>query len=127
MAIDYSALKFPKGPSRYERKDAKRKAEDAALRAAHAAVDKRDKGKCRICGKPANLGGTGVLEQGHRHHVQYRSKGGMDTTDNLVLLCPKCHAAIHAGKVRLSGDADAEQGLLLERATAAGFKPERWI
>lgn len=29
------------------------------------------------------------------HHVVYRSHGGKDTEDNLVLLCRDCHSHLH--------------------------------
>lgn len=128
MAIDYSVFKFAKGPSRYEQKDAKRKDAEAARRRVYKLVDARDKGCCRICGKPAKLDGKGVLEQGHRHHVQYRSKGGMDTTDNLVLLCAADHRAIHDGKIKLEGNADAPKGIKMTSLYARlGSVVERWI
>lgn len=42
---------------------------------------------CVICGS-----------QGHDvHHVVYRSRGGKDAENNLVLLCRDCHRAIHNG------------------------------
>ncbi len=31
------------------------------------------------------------------HHKVFRSQGGTDTPDNLVTLCRKCHAGLHAG------------------------------
>jgi 5-methylcytosine-specific restriction protein A len=30
------------------------------------------------------------------HHIVPRSKGGADTIDNLVALCPNCHCTIHS-------------------------------
>ena len=30
------------------------------------------------------------------HHIQWLCRGGADTLDNLVLLCPNHHAAMHA-------------------------------
>lgn len=34
-----------------------------------------------------------------RHHLNEHSKGGSDTPDNLLALCPNCHADHHAGKI----------------------------
>jgi RNA-directed DNA polymerase len=48
-------------------------------------------GKCRICGHPL------TLEQGwHVHHLHWRSRGGRDLLDNLVLLHPNCHRQVHS-------------------------------
>lgn len=35
------------------------------------------------------------------HHVIYVSAGGLDTLDNLITLCRKCHDDIHAGRLKL--------------------------
>jgi 5-methylcytosine-specific restriction endonuclease McrA len=127
MGIDYSVFKHAKGPSRYERKDAKRKAEEAERRRVYKLVDARDGRACRLCGRKTNPEATGLLDRGHRHHLQYRSKGGMDTTDNLLTLCASCHHGVHSGRIRITGDADAQRGCLVEVATEAGWKPERFI
>jgi len=52
-------------------------------------VMQRDGWKCRCCKKRSNL---------HVHHVSFRSEGGGDTSDNLILVCGgagSCHDAIH--------------------------------
>ena len=36
------------------------------------------------------------------HHIVYRSNGGSDTEDNLIVLCQTCHKAVHVGKVILN-------------------------
>jgi RNA-directed DNA polymerase len=37
-----------------------------------------------------------TLEEGwHVHHLLWRSRGGADTVDNLVLLHPNCHRQVH--------------------------------
>lgn len=48
-------------------------------------VFERDKYKCQKCGGD----GQGIL---HIHHIHKRSEGGKDTEDNLITLCPPCHA-----------------------------------
>lgn len=48
----------------------------------------RLKSKCAICGFA-----FGALL--HRHHIKPRSEGGEDATDNMVMLCPNCHAIAH--------------------------------
>ena len=32
----------------------------------------------------------------HAHHMRMRSQGGSDGTENLLWVCPPCHAWIHA-------------------------------
>ena len=33
------------------------------------------------------------------HHRQFRSQGGSDDPDNLILVCKKCHAQKHGIKI----------------------------
>ena len=48
-------------------------------------------GKCLVCHAPL------TLEEGwHIHHLLWRSHGGSDTLDNLVLLHPNCHRQVHS-------------------------------
>ena len=48
-------------------------------------------GKCAVCHEPL------TLEEGwHVHHLLWRSYGGSDTIDNLVLLHPNCHQQVHS-------------------------------
>lgn len=53
------------------------------------AVHERDK-TCRMCG--------GSSRGLHCHHVIYRSQGGPDTEENLVLLCAEHHELVHSDK-----------------------------
>ena len=48
----------------------------------HPEVRRRD-GHCRCCGGRSGL---------HVHHIVFRSQGGSDEPDNLILLCSECHA-----------------------------------
>jgi hypothetical protein len=43
------------------------------------------------------------------HHVSFWCSGGLTVPENLVLCCSKCHANIHDGNLRVTGN--AEQGL----------------
>jgi hypothetical protein len=43
------------------------------------------------------------------HHVSFYCSGGLTVPENLVLCCSKCHANIHDGNLRVTGN--AEQGL----------------
>lgn len=47
---------------------------------------------CGLCGCNSNV----PLE---RHHKIYRSQGGSNDADNLILLCKVCHGAAHGLKV----------------------------
>ena len=93
-------LAFPKALHGRAVKKQKAKEDAAAERKARLAVRKRDKGVCRVptCGQKAQ----------HLHHVVYRSKsrGLRWRTENLVSLCADCHALVHAGRMRISGNAD---------------------
>lgn len=112
---------------------AKKKAEEAkAIKACYAAVDARDGKQCRVC--QARVGGVGLLDRTHHHHLVYRSRGGQHDPSNLVSLCPPCHTALHNGEIALSGDANARAaetgrlcGVKLERYTDAGWRVERWL
>jgi len=51
---------------------------------------------CQLCEEPAPFNrkdGSPFLEV---HHIEYLSKGGTDTMDNVVALCPNCHRRMHA-------------------------------
>ncbi|MBL9155174.1 MAG: HNH endonuclease [Verrucomicrobiales bacterium] len=50
-------------------------------------------GRCQLCGfDPPTLYSVQAAEA---HHIVYRSRGGEDALDNLVLLCPNHHTVIH--------------------------------
>lgn len=55
----------------------------------------RANGLCQLCGMKAPFicaNGEPYLES---HHVDWLSKGGMDSIDNTVALCPNCHKKMH--------------------------------
>lgn len=54
----------------------------------HEEIWERDDGECQWCGVRSNL---------HVHHIVYRSAGGDDESDNLILLCAKDHANLAHG------------------------------
>lgn len=61
-----------------------------ALRELVALVYERDQHKCAVCGR--------WVEDGVKpHHVIYKSHGGDDSLDNIVLLCNECHYQVHHG------------------------------
>ena len=58
-------------------------------------VQRRANGICQLCGQKApfiDKKGRPYLEV---HHVKWLSKGGKDTKDNSVALCPNCHKKMH--------------------------------
>ncbi len=57
-------------------------------------LKKMYEGKCQICNNLAFGGKFGSISEGH--HIHLLSQGGADTLENLVLVCPNHHAAIHA-------------------------------
>jgi 5-methylcytosine-specific restriction endonuclease McrA len=97
-----------------------RRARQSARRAAaYRLVDLRDRGRCRVCGDT-----SGPM---HHHHIRYRSLGGADSSANVALVCARCHADIHAARVRLSGDADVRDADgLLSGLQIAYRPPEGW-
>lgn len=52
------------------------------------------KGICQLCDNkaPFKVKGKPFL---HVHHIEYLSKGGEDTIENAIAVCPNCHAKIH--------------------------------
>ena len=64
-------------------------------------------GRCQICKwDPKNIYGESVCEA---HHIHWLSRGGEDSLDNLALLCPNHHKAIH----RLDAPFDYEEMMFL--------------
>ena len=53
-------------------------------------------GKCELCRQPAPFqkkNGEPYLET---HHIIWLAKGGEDTVNNTVALCPNCHKKMHS-------------------------------
>lgn len=56
---------------------------------------RRANGICQLCERKApfkNKDGEPYLET---HHIEWLSRGGTDTIDNTVALCPNCHRKMH--------------------------------
>ena len=109
---------IPKPEPRARTKERKR-AETQRLRSqVMQRVDARDGGVCRICQSLTTA--FDISRQPHRHHIVYRSHGGLDTLENIILVCALCHDQLHrSGKLILSGDSDS---LVVKR-----FKTGRWV
>jgi len=59
-------------------------------------VLQRDDHTCRNCGRHYGL---------HVHHIRFREHGGRNEMGNLLTLCHACHSLVHAGRLRITGDA----------------------
>lgn len=82
-------------PSRLDTKRERSAAKEANWRAVCKQVDRRDNYRCRACHSSVQPDAIDPLARGHRHHLQFRSKGGQDVASNLLLLCPRCHDFVH--------------------------------
>jgi hypothetical protein len=50
-------------------------------------------GRCQLCGSMPLDGDFGELSEGH--HIEWLCRGGLDEKENIMILCPNHHAAIH--------------------------------
>ncbi len=60
------------------------------------ALYKEQEGICPICQQEIT-----EIPEWHRHHIIWRSNGGKETTENLVLLHPECHRQVHSLKLEV--------------------------
>jgi hypothetical protein len=135
MAIDWSKFALPKGPSRFAEKQQRKTDTEKQHRDCNRLVDLRDHRICRVCGRPSNPEGIGLLERGHRHHLVYRSQGGLDESRNVLTLCAGCHDEVHVkGTLRLEGDADQRDsltqklnGVAVYRTAEHGWQIQKWV
>lgn len=91
-------------------------------------VDARDMGKCRACGRKCSTKALDPLLKAHRHHVEFRSKGGQDIASNLVTLCAICHDRLHvkrALRIEPTSKYGADGPLTIWRTTEA--HPQEFI
>lgn len=99
----------PKPLSRAAEKQDARKLKEAFRKVIYRLVSKRDQYACRCC----HAKGPGPL---HHHHIRHRSLQGHDTEQNIVLLCQKCHADVHAWRLSIHGtDANGVLGFTRQR------------
>ena len=57
---------------------------------------RRANGKCQLCDQNAPFltkDGTPYLET---HHIIWLAKGGKDSPENTVAICPNCHRRMHS-------------------------------
>lgn len=81
--------KSPTGRTQAQDRARRRNSSKAEYARVCQLVDARDGGLCRHCGRVGQ----------HHHHLTFRSQGGTHTTQNLILVCVKCHDDIHAHRV----------------------------
>jgi hypothetical protein len=124
------------GLTRSQEKRERTATEERRLRDCYRAVDARDQGRCRICGRRVIPGAINSRERAEHHHIVKRSQGGPDTTANVALLCvSRCHDDIHVrALMKLSGDADARDtdgrlcGIRIEKYTDGGdWQVVAWV
>jgi RNA-directed DNA polymerase len=65
---------------------------------------KDQEGRCRVCGQLLRI----EEGDGQIHHRIWRSRGGLDTTDNTELLHANCHRQIHVQEARTQAAASRE-------------------
>lgn len=87
-------LAFPKPESRAREKQQRKRTKEAIRRDVYREVTIRDGRRCRSCGSRVHL---------HHHHLRFRSKGGADTSANLLLLCAVCHDDLHGYRLGITG------------------------
>ena len=95
----HMTLKKPAKGTATKARRARKRAADAILARNAVIVRDRDGDRCRVCRSSEGV---------EVHHIVYRSRGGGHATSNLACLCARCHRKVHAGTLRLSGNADRE-------------------
>lgn len=61
-------------------------------------VKVRSDGMCEGCDNPAPFKNSKGEPYLHAHHVHELSKGGLDTPETVIALCPNCHYRVHHGE-----------------------------
>ncbi|MBB3763439.1 HNH endonuclease [Sphingomicrobium lutaoense] len=56
---------------------------------------RRAKGHCELCRKPAPFTDNDDRPYLETHHIVWLARGGPDTVENTVALCPNCHRRMH--------------------------------
>lgn len=56
---------------------------------------RRANGVCQLCGKPAPFHNNDDSPYLESHHIIWLAKGGADSLENTVALCPNCHRKMH--------------------------------
>lgn len=56
---------------------------------------RRANGICELCNQPAPFKLEGDIPYLETHHIHWLSKGGEDSIENTVAVCPNCHRKLH--------------------------------
>lgn len=56
---------------------------------------RRANGICQLCNNPAPFRDNNNEPYLESHHIKWLSRGGQDTIENTVALCPNCHRKMH--------------------------------
>lgn len=72
-------------------------------------VRERDRYRCRACGTAGSDGNRVDV-----HHLKFRSRGGVDSPENLLCLCRCCHSLVHSYRLFIVGE-DANGTVRFER------------
>ena len=56
---------------------------------------RRANGYCQLCESPAPFNDSHGNPYLETHHIIWLSKGGRDSIENTVALCPNCHRKMH--------------------------------
>ena len=113
--------------TRHEAKDRVKAEQQAEIDRCYQAVDIRDQSVCRVTGEFLTAGASDPHKRKERHHMIRRSRGGLHQTANVITVSAFIHSQDHAGKVRLTGDANLKDamgnfcGVLYERITDGGW------
>ena len=115
--------------TRTERKIARKRDEENALADCYRKVDARDGRRCRISGVRVSPGAVDPRVRGVHHHLRGRRfRSLVAAPGNVVLVSQAIHEKIHAGLLRVSGDADLRDstgrlaGLCVERLKDSGWE-----
>jgi hypothetical protein len=105
MSIDWSVLKISKGTPKELDKAKKAAAEEAALRAAYDAVDRRDKGFCKATGVHTRPFDINPATRREHHHIRPRSTHPelISVPSNIVTVTATAHKLIEKSVLLIEG------------------------
>lgn len=119
--------------TRAEEKLRKGREREAEIDRCYQSVDLRDRSVCRVTGEFLTAGASDPRKRKEHHHMVRRSRGGLHESANVLTVSAYIHQLDHAGKIRLSGDANLKDGdgmfcgVKYERITESGWKTERML
>lgn len=119
--------------TRAEYKERRDKEQQAEIDSCYQSVDLRDKSVCRVTGEFLTPGHPDPKKRREHHHLIRRSRGGLHETKNVLTISAYIHQLDHAGKVRLSGDANLKDadgkfcGVKYEVITESGWQTVRML